>query len=275
MPPVRPSDNGRFRPSPAPRSRRARRPAAGWGSFSLPAGACTRHRPTTPPPIPRWTWQQPAGACSPAGSVAPACSTRRGRYTRSRSTPRPGSITCATGGSRRRESFRLPRGRAESSAQRSLNRLACPAGGYNVCVAMTKSSIAGRFALALIAGALACRRGGLQEDGAVPSGFGATGTINPVGGSPGGSAGAAAGGAAGGSAGGAAGGSAGGSAVASDVRAVRGFIDASGVHAVVFATPGSSTITEMIGTPLGNAIDLGGNPIAKSTPWGYRRHDGP
>ena len=100
------------------------------------------------------------------------------------------------------------------------------------------------------------------------SGFGGTtGIIDAAGGSLGDTAG--------GSAGDSAGGAAGGSAVASDVRAVRGFTDAEGVHAVVFATPGSSTITELTGTPLGNSVDLGGNPMARSTPWGYRRHDGP
>ena len=55
---------------------------------------------------------------------------------------------------------------------------------------------------------------------------------------------------------------------------MRGFTDANGVHLGVFHTFGSSTITEATLTPFSSAADLGGNLMAGSTPWGYRRHDG-
>jgi hypothetical protein len=57
-------------------------------------------------------------------------------------------------------------------------------------------------------------------------------------------------------------------------RNPRGFMNPAGVHEVAIHTPGSVTLTELTGTPLGSATNLGGTLMANSSPWGYVRHDG-
>jgi hypothetical protein len=58
-------------------------------------------------------------------------------------------------------------------------------------------------------------------------------------------------------------------------NSVRAFTDSGGVHTVVYKPLGGASITELTGTPLANPINLGGNLMPHSSPWGYTRHDGP
>jgi hypothetical protein len=61
----------------------------------------------------------------------------------------------------------------------------------------------------------------------------------------------------------------------SDFPGVRGFTRSDGVHEAAFRVPGTVTIKQSSGTPLGSPVSVANGALLNSNAWGYKRHDGP